>query len=336
MQRFGIIVVADAQKVRYDNKSSFTAAFMSTSVGLPHGELLRRYYENCNYGLCEYSAGTKLMWGEHLLPAFTEAAGCLIVRNEAEKKVVFDYPVPGPEGDEDAALSAIEDWCMRRVYEMTDESGNVCVSAKSEWILVDPAERKILRPSSFTGKPLTTCPKSIDCPDCRRIALPQEGTEVLGTRLIRWSDLDGNGHVYSGNYGDIVWDFLPVDLQAAPLRELYMIEVWFRDSPNFLASRGLSLWVGTALVPVLFYTYTGITGIRAPWADVTVFIFSAATAFLLDLCLRQTGRFTSGWQQAAGLAALWALALVFVLWTYRPPHLPLFWDAAAGVYGVPS
>lgn len=111
---------------------------------------------------------------------------------------------------------------MRRVYEITDESGAVCVSAKSEWILIDPADRKILRPASFTGKPLTTCPKSIDCPDCRRITLPREGTEMLGTRLVRWSDLDGNGHVYSGNYGDIVWDVLPADLQGAPLRELYI------------------------------------------------------------------------------------------------------------------
>ncbi len=115
-----------------------------------------------------------------------------------------------------------------------------------------------------------------------------------------------------------------------------MIEVWFRDSSNFLAVRGLSLWVGTALEPVLFYTYTGVTGIHTLWADIAVFILSAAAAFLLDLCLRRTGRFTSGWLQAAGLAALWALALVFVLWTYRPPQLPLFWDAAAGVYGVPS
>ena len=45
---------------------------------------------------------------------------------------------------------------------------------------------------------------------------------MLGTRLVRWSDLDGNGHVYSGNYGDIVWDVLPADLQGAPLRELYI------------------------------------------------------------------------------------------------------------------
>ena len=73
---------------------------------------LRKYYQNCDYGLCEYSAMVKLMWREHLHPAWTEAAGCLVVRNCIGGKLCFDYPVPGPEGDEDAALDAIEHWCM--------------------------------------------------------------------------------------------------------------------------------------------------------------------------------------------------------------------------------
>ncbi len=73
---------------------------------------LRRYYKNCSYGLCEYSAMVKLMWREHLHPAWTEAAGCLVVRNRIDGKYCFDYPVPGPDGSEDAALDAIERWCM--------------------------------------------------------------------------------------------------------------------------------------------------------------------------------------------------------------------------------
>lgn len=73
---------------------------------------LRRYYETCNYQLCEYSALVKLMWRVHLHPQWTEAAGCLIVRNVIDGKQCFDYPVPGPEGDEDAALAAIERHCM--------------------------------------------------------------------------------------------------------------------------------------------------------------------------------------------------------------------------------
>ena len=74
--------------------------------------MLRRYYENCDYALCEYSAGVKLMWRSALRYAWAEAAGCLIIRCESEGRVSFDYPVAGPDGDEDAALSAIEAYCM--------------------------------------------------------------------------------------------------------------------------------------------------------------------------------------------------------------------------------
>lgn len=75
---------------------------------------LRKYYQSCNYGLCEYTVGVKLMWRNTLRPAWTEAAGCLVVRNEIDGQVVFDYPVPGPEGDEDAALEAIETYCLEQ------------------------------------------------------------------------------------------------------------------------------------------------------------------------------------------------------------------------------
>ena len=84
------------------------------SVTKQDGAKLRRYYSTCNYGLCEYSVGTKLMWRPILHPAWTEAAGCLVVRNIHNGQVVFDYPVPGPEGDEDAALCAIECYCLEQ------------------------------------------------------------------------------------------------------------------------------------------------------------------------------------------------------------------------------
>nr|WP_326186028.1 GNAT family N-acetyltransferase [uncultured Oscillibacter sp.] len=76
------------------------------------GGKLRKYYQNCQYGLCEYSAGTKLMWRNTWKYAWAEVAGCLVVRCEDGKRWIFDYPVPGPEGDEDAALEAIENYCL--------------------------------------------------------------------------------------------------------------------------------------------------------------------------------------------------------------------------------
>lgn len=111
---------------------------------------------------------------------------------------------------------------MRRVYEMTDQEGRAKVSARTDWILVDPVTWKILRPSAFTAKPLMDSDRELDCPETRKIVLPRESRETLGTRLVRWSDLDGNGHLFSGNYGDIIWDALPEDLQAQIPREFYI------------------------------------------------------------------------------------------------------------------
>ena len=134
---------------------------------------------------------------------------------------------------------------MQRVYELADQTGAVCVSIRSEWILVDPETRHIMRPETFTAKKLGVCTKPIDCPEPKKVLLPKEGREDRGSRMIRWSDLDGNGHVYSGNYGDIVWDALPEDLQERVPTEFYInyskeatlgqeLKLWgFRDGQEY-------------------------------------------------------------------------------------------------------
>ena len=111
---------------------------------------------------------------------------------------------------------------MRRYYEMADQAGHVRVAARTDWILVDPVTRKILRPSAFQSKPLMSSDRTPDCPETRKILPPKEGREDLGTRTVRWSDLDGNGHLFSGNYGDILWDALPEDLQPRVPREFHI------------------------------------------------------------------------------------------------------------------
>ena len=76
-------------------------------------ELLRRYYEHCEYRICEYSAAVKLMWTD-LRGEWAEAGGCLLVKLVVEGAEVFDYPVAGDGGDEEAALCAVEEYCMQR------------------------------------------------------------------------------------------------------------------------------------------------------------------------------------------------------------------------------
>ena len=129
---------------------------------------------------------------------------------------------------------------VQRVFEMLDQTGRLCISAKSDWVLADPNTHRMLRPSAFTLRPLGKCPKEIDCPEPKKIVLPKEGLEDLGERKVVWSDLDGNGHLFSGNYGDIVWDYLPADLQhcvPAAFSINYSREAKFGDTLHLYGAR---------------------------------------------------------------------------------------------------
>lgn len=109
-----------------------------------------------------------------------------------------------------------------------------------------------------------------------------------------------------------------------------------RTYPNILAVRAVSTLVGVGLIPVLFYTYTGVLGYHLLWADIAVFVLAALGAFLLDFRLLRRGRFADGWQQVLGLAVLWGLAFAFVYCTFRPPHLALWQDPTTLRWGIPG
>ncbi|WP_409968127.1 thioesterase [Bengtsoniella intestinalis] len=110
---------------------------------------------------------------------------------------------------------------FQRVVQWKNSADMVVASGRSDWILVSPSNRKIYRPNTVKeSNPLffSTCDAALDCPPCQKLTLPKDGTTVIGEHQVRWSELDGNGHLHSGNYGDIVWDYLPQPYQSRPVK----------------------------------------------------------------------------------------------------------------------
>lgn len=163
-------------------------------------------------------------------------------------------------------------------------------------------------------------------------------TAALGTALHFTYDWSGGWEVAAAfsAVNESTWEHMKLLFFPVFVFSVVQMCLLGRNYPNFLAVRAASVLAGTALIPILFYTYTGILGYHIMWADILVFLLADLGMFALDFHLLQRGRLTAGWQQMLGLLALWGLAFLFVYFTFQPPEMALWKDAAAGIYGIPQ
>ena len=103
---------------------------------------------------------------------------------------------------------------------------------------------------------------------------------------------------------------------------------------NFWSAKLIGILLGLALIPTLYYTYTGITGLSLAWLNIAIFYVSAAIAYLAETRLLSCGRISGGTVQLGSAALLWLMAVIFVVLTWFPPHIPLFLDPITGQYGL--
>ncbi len=89
---------------------------------------------------------------------------------------------------------------------------------------------------------------------------------------------------------------------------------------------------GLALIPALFYTLRGVFGVTPDWVNITIFFVAAALASLYELHLFIHGKRPCNTAFAIGVFVL--IALLFWVFTFYPPHLPLFRDPISGRFGI--
>ena len=95
-----------------------------------------------------------------------------------------------------------------RAYELTAEDGTPLVTGISSWIVADPIARRIIPTKRFTLRPPIESRREHDCLGYGKIAVPDD-VQLLDERTIRYSDIDGNGHVNNARYGAFLADALP-------------------------------------------------------------------------------------------------------------------------------
>ncbi|MBO5129159.1 MAG: hypothetical protein J6B95_02280 [Oscillospiraceae bacterium] len=108
--------------------------------------------------------------------------------------------------------------------------------------------------------------------------------------------------------------------------------LFFKDQKNYWCVKLVGILLGLVLIPVLFYTYNGVFGKSPDWINIAIFYISAAAAFLLEYWLFKRGQLNCKRPWLA-FAAICLIGVLFVVFTFAPPQIPLFQDPLTGTYG---
>ena len=161
-------------------------------------------------------------------------------------------------------------------------------------------------------------------------------TSVLGTFLHFLFDLTGGSlpAALVSAVNESIWEHMKLLFYPIMLFALAEYRTWEKEKTGFWCVKLKGILLGLVLIPVLYYTYLGAWGKQITWFNIAIYAIAVLASFLLETRLRRKGRLEAGWLQVLGLAVLLELAVLFVLWTYEPPRIPLFQDPRTLTYGI--
>ena len=109
--------------------------------------------------------------------------------------------------------------------------------------------------------------------------------------------------------------------------------LFFKDQENYWCVKLAEILLGLLLIPVLFYTYNGVFGKSPDWINIAFFYISALLVFLFEWLAFKNDRLQCKHPRLA-FTAICLIGLLFVVFTFIPPQIPLFQDPLTGTYGV--
>ena len=108
---------------------------------------------------------------------------------------------------------------------------------------------------------------------------------------------------------------------------------FFRDYPSFPCVKLRGTLLGLTLIPVIFYTYNGVIGKSPDWVNIAIFFVAAAIAYAYE-----TRSLSDSSTECRRPTLAWAFLIfigaLFILFTFKTPHLAIFRDPLSGKYGI--
>ena len=158
-------------------------------------------------------------------------------------------------------------------------------------------------------------------------------TSVVGTLLhflFEWTGENTVVGLFSA-VNESIWEHMK--LVYVPMFFFALIQKRFADDGNFWCVKLMGMVTALALIPGLYYTYTGALGISADWFNIAIFFLAAGAAYYLENILFQR-MIACPVKPAIAFGTLILIGVLFGIFTFYPPHIPLFANPGTGKFGI--
>ena len=154
---------------------------------------------------------------------------------------------------------------------------------------------------------------------------------VLLHFLFDWTDQNIIAALFSA-INESIWEHMK--LIFFPMFIFSFIERHYliKEYQNFWCVKLAGIALGLVLIPVLYYTINGIFGMTPDWVNIAIFFVTAALVYWAETKLLKRSSINCR-SPGIALGVLWLTALVFVIATFVPPHIPLFYDPITKTFG---
>ena len=160
---------------------------------------------------------------------------------------------------------------------------------------------------------------------------------IIGSMLHFTFELSGHQPVVGvfSAVNESVWEHLKLGFWPALVWALIEYRSIKKSTNNFFFAKTVGIYLIPIVIPILFYSYTAVLGESVLVIDILTFVVAVIVGQLVSYRLLTYRRLPDILNKIS-LVALVLLGVAFVLFTFYPPHLPLFRDPVTGEYGITS
>ncbi len=159
-------------------------------------------------------------------------------------------------------------------------------------------------------------------------------TSVIGTLLHFLYDWTGKS-IWSAPFSatnESIWEhmkliFVPMFIFAI-IENIYLKEKY----SCFWKIKLKGILLALLLIPVIYYTYNGAFGKSPDWLNIAIFFITAAIVYIYETRLFNENMYCKC--NTVSIITLCLIAVLFIIFTFTPPHIPLFADPTTGLYGM--